>query len=127
LAARAGWRLGGRPNTSKRDAIRLSYALSPLGLAAWLAFTMSFAFGSLAYVWPVLSDPLGLAWNLVGTADRAWQPYLAAATPLLQIAVMIGGLLWTALEVRRTTTTRQALPVLAYSTLFTLGMLWLLI
>jgi NAD-dependent dihydropyrimidine dehydrogenase PreA subunit len=127
LTARAGWSLNGRSSSVRRDVLQLGYALSPLGLSAWVAFTMSFAFGSLAYVWPVLSDPLGLGWNLFGTAGRAWQPYLATATPLLQVAVMIGGLLWTALEVRRTTATRQALPVLGYSSLFTLGMLWLLI
>jgi polyferredoxin len=127
LAARVGWHLGPRRDTAKRSAIHLSYALSPLGLAAWIAFTMSFAFGSLAYVWPVLSDPLGLGWNLFGTAGWAWRPYLVGATPLLQVGILVGGLLWTAIEVRRVAASLQAMPVLAFSALFTAGMLWLLI
>jgi hypothetical protein len=98
-----------------------------LGLAAWIAFTMSFAFSSLAYVWPVLSDPLGLGWNLFGTADWAWRPYLVGVTPLLQVVALVGGLLWSAVEARRATSARYALPVVAYATLFTGLMLWLLI
>jgi polyferredoxin len=127
MAARSGWLLGGRTGSAKRTTLHLSYALSPVGLAAWMAFTMSFAFGSLAYVWPVLSDPLGMGWNLFGTADWSWRPYLMGVTPLLQVVVLVGGLLWAALEVRRIATSRQALPVLAYASLFTAGMLWLLI
>jgi hypothetical protein len=127
LAARFGWLLGSRSGSAKSSAIHLSYALSPVGLAAWIAFTMSFAFSSLSYVWPVLSDPLGMGWNLLGTADWAWRPYLMNVTPLLQVVVLVGGLLWAALEVRRIATSRQALPVLAYASLVTAGMLWLLI
>jgi NAD-dependent dihydropyrimidine dehydrogenase PreA subunit len=100
LAARVGWWLDGRPASAKQRAVYLSHAFSPLGLAAWMAFTMSFAFSSLSYVWPVLSDPLGLGWNLFGTADLAWQPYLMRITPLLQVVVLVGGLLWSALESR---------------------------
>ncbi len=127
LAARTGWRMAGRPGSLRRSAIDLAHAMSPLGLAAWIAFTMSFAFDSLAYVWPVLSDPLGLGWNLLGTAGWAWKPYLMSVVPLLQIAILVVGLFWAAVEVRRAVSPRQSLPVLAYGSVVTAGMLWLLI
>ncbi len=127
LAACLGWRLAGRPDSAKRSAIQLSHALSPLGLAAWIAFTMSFAFGSLAHIWPVLSDPLGLGWNLFGTAGWAWQPYLVSVTPSLQVLILGGGLLWAVVEARRATSPRHAAPVVAYGSLVSIVMLWLLI
>ena len=60
---------------------------------AWIAFSLSFVFASLSYLWPTLSDPLGRGWNLFGTANVAWQPYLMSIVPFLQAGVLIGGLL----------------------------------
>jgi hypothetical protein len=65
----------------------------PLGLAAWLAFTLSFVFANLSYAFPVLSDPLGWGWNLLGTQDVAWRPWLAGWIPSLQAIVLIVGLM----------------------------------
>ncbi len=127
LAVWAGWRLDGRSGILKRRFTRLSYALSPLGLTAWIAFTLTFAFSKLAHVWPVLSDPLGVGWNLLGTADWAWQPYLVDATPVLQVLALLGGLLWTVIEIRRVTSLRASLPAIAYGSAFTALMLWLLL
>lgn len=127
LAARAGWLLDGRQGAMKQAFTGASYALAPLGLGAWTAFTFAFAFGSLAYVWPVLSDPLGWGWNLFGTANWAWQPYLAATTPFLQVAALLGGLGETILRLRRTASRRAVLPVLGFAWGFTVLMLWLLV
>ncbi len=51
-------------------------------------------------MWPVLSDPLGWGWNLLGTADLAWRPYGATVLPFLQTGVLLGGLAWTGAAVR---------------------------
>ena len=48
----------------------LAYALVPLGLGAWIAFSLSFVFVNLSYLWPALSDPFGWGWNLFGTAGH---------------------------------------------------------
>ena len=40
------------------------------GCLSWIAFTISFAFGKMAYLWPVISDPFGWGWNLFGTAGN---------------------------------------------------------
>jgi ferredoxin len=73
--------------------VALAYPLVPLGLVAWLAFTLSFVFANLSYVLPVLSDPLGWGWNLLGTGDLAWRPWLAGWIPWLQASVLIVGLM----------------------------------
>jgi len=84
-----------------RNFITLAYALAPLGMAAWIAFSLAFVFTNLSYVWAVLSDPFGWGWDLFGTAATAWTPYLGAILPALQALVLLVGLAWSALAVRR--------------------------
>jgi len=79
--------------------VALAYPLVPLGLAAWVAFTVSFVFANLSYALPVLSDPFGWGWNLFGTRDVAWRPWLTGWVPTTQAALLIVGLvasIWTA-------------------------------
>jgi hypothetical protein len=56
----------------------LSTALIPLGLMFWVAFSLSFVLTNASYILAALSDPLGLGWNLFGTANAAWQPMLTS-------------------------------------------------
>jgi len=73
--------------------VALAYPLVPIGLAAWLAFTLSFVFANLSYALPVLSDPLGWGWNLLGTGDLSWRPWLAGWVPWMQVTVLLVGLM----------------------------------
>jgi Cd2+/Zn2+-exporting ATPase len=73
--------------------VALAYPLIPLGLAAWVAFTLSFVFANLSYALPVLSDPFGWGWNLLGTRDLPWRPFLTGWVPTLQAIVLIAGLI----------------------------------
>ena len=120
---------GSQRKFSLRQAIASqAQALLPLGLSAWVAFTLSFALPKAHYVLSVLSDPLGWGWDLFGTADAAPLTGLIAPGQSLQVVILLGGLLWAG----RVTQTRtpeggRVLPVLAFSLLFTLAMLWLLI
>ncbi len=77
----------------RRLFVALAYPLVPLGLAAWLAFTLSFVFANLSYALPVLSDPLGWGWNLLGTGDLTWRPWLAGWVPWLQVSALVVGLM----------------------------------
>ena len=109
-----------------------AYALVPLGLVAWIAFSLSFVFANASYLWPVLSDPFGWGWNLFGTAHSSWTPYFMTAVPILQAGVIVGGLVWSsAVAVRLAKEVRgtwpQALPVVGFCTLISIGLLWLLI
>jgi len=45
-----------------------------------------------SYVVASLSDPLGLGWNLLGTADLAWQPVLTAGLAPAQTLALAGGM-----------------------------------
>ncbi len=71
---------------------RYSYALIPFGFAGWLGFVFyELAFNG-AYILPVLSDPLGLGWDLFGTVDYHWRPYLSLALPYVLVVVFLSGL-----------------------------------
>lgn len=130
----ARW-LGGSQVRLKRLFVNFAYAVVPLGLAAWIAFSLSFIFTNLSYVWPVLSDPLGRGWNLLGTAGMTWTPYFTSSVPTLQAVVLIGGLAWASVTARRIANDvgvgnrrpRQAMPVIAFCLIVTLGLLGLLI
>lgn len=126
LAVRAGNpRL---PVTRKRFAIA-STALIPLGLMFWVAFSLSFVLTNASYIAAALSDPLGLGWNLFGTASIAWQPLLSAWVLPLQTLVLVGGLAWSARTARNTASQIElsSFPVLIYCLLATVLMLGLLL
>jgi hypothetical protein len=150
LAVAVGRAWAGRqalaPGLGRKKAFTtLAYALLPLGLAAWVAFSLSFVFTNLSYIWPALSDPLGLGWDLFGTAGLPWTPYLTGVVSYLQIAVLLGGLAWASRTARKIAlqlagprrnagvgqsgrvALRLALPVVAYCLAITAGLLVLLV
>lgn len=123
-------RIGRAAASTKKLFIEYAYALLPLGLAAWVAFSVSFVLINVSYAWPVLSDPFGWGWNLIGTADWAWTPYLANLIPYVQIAVLLVGLagaIGAALGTARQQRLPQyaALPIVGFCVVFTAGLLWL--
>jgi hypothetical protein len=67
-------------------------ALVPLGLMAWIAFSLSFVLVNISHALPVLSDPFGWGWNLLGTRDWPWTLYASALIPHFQISVLLIGL-----------------------------------
>jgi len=71
---------------------RYAYALTPLGLAAWVAFSFGFVLVNGSYAISTLSDPLGWGWNLLGTAGVAWTPADPMIISVLQIGVLMIGL-----------------------------------
>ena len=131
----AGSALAGERRGSREPFVRFASSLVPLGLAAWVAFSLSFVFANGSYLWPVLSDPMGWGWNLLGTADVPWTPYLAGALPPTQALVLLGGMTWSSVLARRLAAERRpsprerraALPVILFHLAMTVVMLWLLI
>ncbi len=69
-----------------------SYMLVPLGLLAWIAFSIPLIMINGAYIISVASDPLGWGMNLFGTADFPWTPFLPEWVPFLQVVVLLLGL-----------------------------------
>jgi hypothetical protein len=126
--------------TSLKPFTAFAYCLVPLGLAAWVAFSLSFVFTNLSYLWPVISDPFGWGWNLLGTAGLDWTPYLTQSIPYLQLFVLLGGLLWASLAASQIAAQeikserlplknarRMATPVILYCLILTASLLGLLI
>jgi hypothetical protein len=116
--------------------VRFAVALSPLGLAAWIAFSLSFVFANLSYLPPILSDPFGWGWDLFGWANFGWQPYLTTLTPTLQARVLLVGFAWAGRAAYRLAAEdrqpgapagKAALPVVLFNFLVTLTLLGLLI
>jgi hypothetical protein len=68
-------------------------ALVPLGLFAWIAFTVTFVLGSGSYAASALADPLGWGWNLFGLAVP-WAPLATDVRPWLQLGAWLVGLTW---------------------------------
>lgn len=113
----------------KRRFASLSTALIPLGLMFWVAFSLSFVLTNASYIIAALSDPLGLGWNLFGTADAVWQPMLTTLLAPAQTLALVGGLIWSARTAQKAANEVKvsSLPVITYSFLLTAIMLWLLL
>jgi polyferredoxin len=135
LAIGVGRRLSKSTESVKKIFVAFAYTLVPLGLAAWIAFSLSFVFSNISYLWSALSDPLGAGWNLLGTANADWTPYLTSIVPVMQAVVLIGGLAWASVIARRIAAESQSgaaairlvTPVMIFCFALTAGLLGLLI
>jgi hypothetical protein len=92
LAALASKRLAGDPIRFRPLVLGLSYMLVPIGIFAWIAFSLPMLMVNYNYILVVLSDPLGLGWNLLGTANFAFKPFAPEWIPLIQGIIMLAGL-----------------------------------
>ena len=107
----------------------LATALIPLGLMFWVAFSLSFVLTNASYIIAALSDPLGLGWNLFGTANAVWQPMLFSILAPAQTLALVGGLIWSARTAQKAANEirTSSISVMAFSFILTLVMLWLLL
>lgn len=119
----------GKLKTNFRKALAYnSQVLVPLGLMGWIGFTVSFAFVKFAYVLPVISDPLGFGWNLLGIAGNAGVGQSTTFSILLQILILSVGMFWSTRVARRISVSmKQATPLIAFSGIFSITLLWLLV
>ncbi|MBI2330887.1 MAG: 4Fe-4S binding protein [Chloroflexi bacterium] len=107
----------------------LSTALIPLGLMFWVAFSLSFVLTNASYILAALSDPLGLGWNLFGTANTAWRPMLTSILAPAQTLALVGGLIWSARTAQKAANEirTSSISIIVFSFILTLVMLWLLL
>ena len=125
-----GKKLGRVVASTRKLFVDYAYALVPLGLAAWAAFSISFVLTNLSYAWQVLSDPFGWGWNLFGTANWTWTPYLAGWQSMLQVPILLVGLVGAIAVAFRAAreqrvSPRAALPIAAFCIAFTVVLVWL--
>jgi hypothetical protein len=95
----------------------------------WVAFSLSFVLTNASYILATISDPLGLGWNLFGTANTAWQPMLTSILAPAQTLALVGGLIWSARTAQKAASEAKAspIPVIVYCFIATYLMLWLLL
>ena len=92
MVARAAGRLAGVDVDNRLLALRLAYILIPIGIFAWIAFSLPTIMVNYGYIISVFSDPLGLGWDLLGTADAHFKPFVPDWIPIIQGAVLLIGL-----------------------------------
>jgi len=128
LFALASRTASARPRPKPRaDFTRAAYALTPLGLTAWVAFSLSFVFASLSYLGPALSDPFGWGWNLFGGAALPWRPWRMTWVPPLQVFTLVIGVVWSLQLFRQQAAGwRRLWPFAAWVLSYSGGLLWLL-
>jgi heme/copper-type cytochrome/quinol oxidase subunit 2 len=85
-------RLAGMPTDHRNMTLRLSYSLIPVGIFAWIAFSLPSVMINYNYILGVLSDPLGLGWDLFGTADFPFAPFYPEWIPAIQGVILLWGL-----------------------------------
>jgi len=92
LVARAANRMAGHIVSNRVMMLRLAYMLVPIGIFAWIAFSLPMLMVNYSYILNVLSDPLGLGWNLLGTAYYSYKPFYPDWIPLIQGILLLAGL-----------------------------------
>jgi polyferredoxin len=114
--------------------VNYAYALVPLGLLGWIAFSVSFVLPNISYAISVISDPFGWGWNLFGTSTFPWTPFLPGLIPYLQIPILLIGLASSIIIAfgiaRQTASTPRkarlaAIPITVYLTAITGLFFWL--
>ncbi len=72
--------------------LKYAYMLVPMGLLAWIAFSVPLLMVNGSYILSVISDPMGWGMNLFHTADLPWIPFHPASVPYVQVPVLFMGL-----------------------------------
>jgi hypothetical protein len=132
LATWGARRLSGQRDPLRRLFVDYAYALIPLGLAAWIAFSFGFVLINGSYALAALSDPFGWGWNLFGTANTPWTPLGSGLIGFLQVGVLTAGLLFALNTTHKIARQRSAdhrpaflatLPIGGFALAVTLGFL----
>ena len=72
--------------------VEYAYAVVPLSLGAWMAFTLAVVFPNLSYIPRVVSDPFGWGWDLFGTRATTWTWMPLGLVPWAQLVLLLVGL-----------------------------------
>ncbi len=92
LSTKGAHRLAGSQVNSRDMTLRLSYILIPVGIFAWIAFSLPTVMVNYGHIISVLSDPLGLGWDLFNTANSHFKPFYPEWIPVIQGIILLTGL-----------------------------------
>ncbi len=77
--------------STKELFLRYAYMLVPMGLLAWIAFSVPLIMINGSYIMSVTSDPLGWGMDLFGTAHFPWTPFWPEWVPFIQVPILLAG------------------------------------
>ncbi len=77
--------------STKELFLKYAYMLVPMGLLAWIAFSVPLMMVNGSYIISVISDPLGWGMDLFHTADFPWRPLWPEWVPYLQVPILLTG------------------------------------
>jgi hypothetical protein len=77
--------------STKELFLKYAYMLVPMGLLAWIAFSVPLIMVNGSYIISVVSDPLGWGMNLFGTAEFPWTPLWPQWVPFIQVPILFAG------------------------------------
>jgi len=92
LTARGANHFTGSQVSHRTMTLRLAYILIPVGIFFWIAFSLPPIMVNYGYILSVLSDPLGVGWNIFGTADYPYKPFYPEWIPMIQGILLLVGL-----------------------------------
>lgn len=130
----ASYRISNRAVLLKKVFIDFSYTLVPLGLMAWISFSIGLIFANGSYLVHIISDPFAWGWNLFGTANFPWTPVLTGYVPYMQIVILLFGLalsldIGNKISKRTFGNINEAItgfyPIAAFLTISTMFLIWL--
>jgi len=137
LASRLGRTLGGGSQVPMKQVfLGFSGVLVPMGLMAWIAFSIPLIFVNGSYIITAVSDPMGRGWDLLGTAHFPWTPFYPEYVVFIQIPLLLIGLYYalrTGYRFARehfgseAAAVRACIPVAVLSTAISCCFLWLFV
>jgi hypothetical protein len=77
--------------STKELFLQYAYMLVPMGLLAWIAFSVPLIMVNGSYIISVTSDPLGWGMDLFGTAHFPWTPFWPEWVPFIQVPILLAG------------------------------------
>ena len=92
LAAKGSRHLARVSVNDRELTLQLAYILIPVGIFAWIAFSLPSVLINYNYILTVLSDPLGLGWDLFKTAGTPFKPFYPEWIPRVQGVILLAGL-----------------------------------
>lgn len=132
LCVRIGRALSGNRIATKTLALGLAVMLIPAGIFSWIAFSLPSVMVNYGYIANVLSDPMGLGWNLFGMAHRHFPPFAPTWIPIIQGGLLLVGLFFAIRRGYRAMSelfedSKQAVLAMLPATVFTWGLLVVLL
>jgi hypothetical protein len=132
LSARTANVLTGNRIATKTLALASASMLIPAGIFSWIAFSLPSVMINYGYILNVLSNPMGLDWNLFGLAQKHFPPLFPSWIPIIQGGLLLAGLFFGVRRGYRAMrehfeSPRQAILAMLPATLFTWTLVAILI